>query len=240
MGQRALRAAAKALLLGLGAGAAALVAGCNMVESKRPWFGATEADHTTRFKPGIWRSECPPDTPATCARREIEVTASEFRLPPIRASVPAPPDMDVVSETQVSYLIAVGDPHILQVRMRAPPRFQREPGANTILYLGVDPSERDADGQVVAAQIWVLVCGPEPKEGDANFGLQDEQGSVTNHPFEGLTMTDGFNCAAKDRSTLMRVARETKTMKGALLPVRWVAPAPPAKSAAPSGASTPP
>lgn len=217
----------RSFLLSAVAAPSVLLAGCNMVVSERPWFSSADAENAAKLKPGLWAlSKCDPGNALHCTTLTIEVTGSELRRhEPNDLPAEATRQDALLEKTRVNYLVIPGDPIIIQVQMRAPPELQREPGANTTAYLGFAPTERDADGQVIAGAVWPLVCGPEPKPGDANYGLQDEQGSVTNHPLPGLTMADGFTCVANDRATLVRVARETKTMNGAPLSIHWRSPA---------------
>jgi hypothetical protein len=215
------------LLVTVAAVLAALLDGCNMVVSRTPWFTETDAEPAVRLKPGVWAeySNCAPDGRLVCDVPVIEVTRTELRLPAPRNLRPEEAQQVAAVKTiHGSYLIVRGNPVIIQVQVWE----AGESRAELIAYLGFVPTQRDDDGQVVAGDVWKLACGPQPGPGDDNYGLQDEQGSVTNHPLPGLTMDDGLNCVAADRATLMRVARDGRSMNGALRSIHWRSPpAPP-------------
>lgn len=206
------------------------LAGCNMVVSKEPWFTKADASGAPRLKEGVWRD-------VSCSRENIthceliEVTGGGLRRPePARPSKGDAQIRAQMPEMKASYLVVPGVPEIIQVEFRVrgkDPSEGHEIEETTIGYLGFAPTERDADGQVVAAEVWPIVCGPQPREGDANYGLTDEQGSVTNRPLPGLVMIDGdVSCSAKNRDALLQAARETRTMDGAPMKVHWI-PRPP-------------
>ena len=81
----------------------------------------------------------------------------------------------------VSYAVLRGEPLLIQVRLD--PSSHEEPPSYA--YAALVATAHAADGSVTGGDIWPLGCGPPPGPGDPNYGLQDEQGSVTNHPLPG-------------------------------------------------------
>jgi hypothetical protein len=199
-----------------------LLSGCNMVASEKPWFSVADNRNSPALKPGIWGSAlCKSPQELECRMSYIEVGVSQMR-PFVLNKIPtkAGDKTSPLTEERIDYQVVAESPIIIQIRVRITPELNGVERLGGYIYLGFIPTERDPDGEVIAGDVWPLVCGPQPKQGDENYGYTDDQGRVTNHPMRGLTMV-GEGCVAHSKRTLERVARTSRTMDGAPLSVRW-------------------
>jgi hypothetical protein len=186
------------------------VCGCNMVTSRSPVFSLKDTTGAPALKPGVWGIEKCFGVGRDKACREVPeviVTPTELRQAMPRT---LPPGMKPV-DARADYLIVSGAPPIMQVELHASiPAgaipFLGASSADELYYLALSPTASDADGRITGADVWPVECGPHPKEGDANYGLMDEQGAVTNHPAAGLKMVGAFLCVPRTVADLRRAA----------------------------------
>jgi hypothetical protein len=197
-----------------------LLAGCNVVATKAPVIETRRANQVA-LRPGVWSYSmaCQPGKPnLLCGKAIPFVRASGNVVRPYIS--PGLPIADArVLDRASPYVMGSTDPYLLQVRMVDPtgsgPPVQ-------FMFVALAPTTYDSDRRMTAATAWPVFCGPPPKEGDPNFGLQDEQGQVTNHPFPGLHMED-FNCSPDDLAAIRRAAIASRDMLGAanLYSLQW-------------------
>lgn len=186
--------------------------GCNAPLSNRQMIQPGEGA-TVRLKSGIWSVEpvCPPDAKPgipTCgvALEELLVTADEVRMvAPTNTPKDWLPKFDKIKGT---YLIAQGDPALVQIEVDAPPASDSKGGPG-FGFIALETTQADAQGSIVAALAWPVLCGPPPEPGDWNYGMLDDEGSATNHPLDGMKMDD-TSCEPRDAAALRAAMKPSR------------------------------
>lgn len=200
-------AVATALLLALSA--------CNNVVSNEPWFTAANTKGAPELRDGLWvmldDEDCrvklkkPAERWPDCADA-IYVRGREW----LGMNWDDSNRHKRVFESWESLplLLAAGDPVILQLDEGSEPPAS-DPDELAISngddephwrysYAGMQPTEFDSQGRVVAFEFWDVQCGPwhyELKEGEHTIDELSE-GYVTEQPFPGLTVV-GQRCTAE-------------------------------------------
>ncbi len=199
------------------------LAGCNVVATTTPAV-RPQASGSPALEPGLWSYEqeqpCHTATKAPLCGRAIPLFSATIRdLRPILS--PGRPIADARTLDHPSaYVISSGDPMLIQVKVVDPtgsgPPVQ-------YMFVALEPTAYDGEKAIAAAKAWPVLCGPPPLEGDPNYGLQDEQGQVTNHPFSGLRM-DTFTCAPNDLAAIEGAAKASRLLIGDddLYLIRWM------------------
>lgn len=155
---------------------------CGMVSSDRPLFGPLDTRGAPVLKSGLWalvepgckfNLRAPPAKWPDCAQ-PLELRDGTAR--------DVKPDSGGERNEPVSYLLAAGDPAILQAR--APP----DQGARraSFVYFGLRPLASDPDGVIIRARIWPGLCA-RPQSAAVNRrparllpGLVAEKGAMAN------------------------------------------------------------
>ncbi len=215
------------------------LSGCNMVMTHAPMLRSNESTASPKLRPGVWSVEqpCRTESPSPLCGRPVNmlvVTKTNVRQ---LIAPGTPPNLRVSLDHPLPYVIGVGKPLLVQLRLDplAPPGHAI-PAQFTFAALA--PIISDEKGEIVVAEAWPVECGPPPKPGDANYGLQDEQGQVTNHPLPGLKM-DAFDCEPEGRSTIQRAAIASRAWFGGAFLLRWVKnDLPGAQATSPAGQSS--
>jgi hypothetical protein len=136
------------LSLGLGA--------CSIVTSQAPLFSAADGAGAPKFKPGVWSmpdNNCdfdpksPPPTWPKCANATL-VTGTTL------GDVPG----GGASKQTVTYLLAAGDPVVLQLQAPA----ERDPTDPVFVYAGLRPTESDRKGRMTETKVWLALCAEPP------------------------------------------------------------------------------
>ena len=190
-GRRRARFAASCLVMTL---AAQVLVACTGVASTTPWFGPADSAGAPRLREGVWRIAQPADKPcAVDETRPLEnwpdcamglvVTSSQ-----IIASRGG--DDGQTEHDAFPYVLAAGDPPILQLE-------DTSGAAPSYIYIWLQPTKRDADGRMVQARGWRVLCAPPAPAG----------GQATLYP--GLTPRDG-DCTAASRDALRAAAKATQ------------------------------
>lgn len=192
-----------------------VLAGCNQLISKEPWF---QPDPTAPvLRDGVWRSvkaDCVFDD-STPVKRWPDCS-DWFVLKDGKSVVQkgmdtegkkAEPD----SLTDGDLVVAPGDPMIWQIASRS----ESEDGKpeRHFDYYGVGIDARDHEGRITKLTAWPIFCGPLDK---------DER--VTKRPWPGLTVVDD-NCTAASAETVRQAARHARKMiaeRNDLPGLRWV------------------
>ena len=220
-------------LLALVAGA--LLSGCNMVVSERPWF--TEPSGP-QLKDGIWAmldtADCAvdpaialPDWP-DCAR-PVLVRGGEYLGPAAGADeLPPAQRLDPARWDKIAHVLADGTPQIDQIASRrpvgagGPPVDGVDEGKLFYIYTAVQPTATDSAGRITALRRWPVLCGPKPAR---KAGKAGRSRFVTDKPFKGLAIK-GDGCTAKDITALRRAAAGSEAIAGgdgyAIITSRWV------------------
>ncbi|MEL1250478.1 hypothetical protein [Aurantiacibacter gilvus] len=103
------------------------------------------------------------------------------------------------------YVLLQGAPLIAQVETSLIDPDQRL-ASSFHTYFALDPIEWSDDGQLVAARIWPILCGPPPQPGEWNHDIDSPARHMTNFPYPGM----GEDCLPKDVETLRNAARESR------------------------------
>jgi hypothetical protein len=213
----------------LALGGALLLGGCNIVMSDHPVFATADTSGAPALKPGVWAMPLPGCTfdeaaPATawpkCANGGV-ITADQMGEP-LDPKVPPPGERKVAS-----YILAAGDPVIMQDRGELP----GDGGATKSLYffIAIKPLKTDPAGKVVTAEEWVVLCGPpakkvpQPVPSDPNAERQDDgtMSVITEHPLPGMKVVDGV-CQPADKAAVRGAAKASRDWAEALVTARWV------------------
>jgi len=224
-------------------GAVFTLSACNQVLSGQPIFTEADQAKAQTLEPGLWVSR---DCTDEMVRQRAPVCAFKYEVAPATlhflvdrqalktlqaGSDPAASQAaDQVDPNEpIAYLLSAGDPPILQLGPLST--------ANPIYaYYGFKPVALGADGRVVEADFWTVLCGPPaaPKSSAelarANANDPWYTPPPTDAPFPGIKI-DGGGCHAEDRATVVNAARasldiESKVMPGRQpggLRVRWIA-----------------
>jgi hypothetical protein len=211
-----------------GVGAALLLAGAtglggctNYVVSSAPWFAAEDARQAPAVRSGWWKNDDPDCRfSAEAPSSAWPECAAHILLPPgDRLVLSIPSDKDVPS---VEYLLAPGDPSIVQIFTRgddkAAPATMDEYG-----YYGLKPGRWDAEQRITAFEAWAIVCGPPQRRSKGHpFNNQ------TRRLWPGLDIRkeDG-GCTARNVEALRDAARRSEKLvrKGSdepLLAFHWI------------------
>lgn len=191
--------------------AALLLTACNAVVSTKPLFSDRDARGAPPLKPGVWamleNANCafdPADPPAQWPECADPVVFD--------GRVLRGPEGD---KLPMAYLLAKGEPRILQLEMRD----QDEPTNPETMYLYLAVEPEPGRGPVTRAKAWLVQCGPPSAAGSGGQG----QG-LTEQPLPGLEIIDK-TCFADRASEVRNAARESRQWDDHIL-LRWVGPAP--------------
>lgn len=132
----------------------------------------------------------------------------------------------------VSYVIADGEPMILQVAvpvkdMYGPEYASDEDGhpMTQYAYFGVVVTRRGADGRIEALESWPVLCGPPPPPPPADSEDPEDRRwprPSTLEPFAGLEMEGDQACTADSPEVLRAAALASRTLATSNGAARWV------------------
>ena len=217
--------------------AAALVAaalalgGCNLVVSPTPVFSAADAGGAPPLRPGVWAAPQPncdfkPADPLAawpqCAGGAVITdTAFVAAVDPSSLGTSSQPPAPAAAKPQmnVPYILAAGDPRVLQIDMELP----LDPAAKTrfFYFVALRPTARDADGRIVAAEMWPIQCGPPPPPKPASSSGEVDQGNVTDHPLPGMKVDKGM-CTPADKAAVLNAAVASRAWADQTGALHWV------------------
>ncbi len=201
--------------------------GCNMVMSDQPMFGAADAKGAPLLKPGFWsRAECGrtpgPADPKDCLDG---IVVTRETVSTVDHSKPGAADQ---RPEPAAYLLADGDPLVLQSKATAKLTEGGKGGGEAFIYMAISPTARDGSGRVVEAAAWPVQCGP-PTPADKPAAPSKQTGGFspsTLHPFAGLKLTP-LGCEPADAAAVRNAARRSRSV-GEVLALRWLSERPPA------------
>ena len=185
-------------------GAAAMLAGCNVVTSTTPLFSAADARGQPQLRPGLWIEEkqgCAVDTALPIDRWPGCADGWVVR----KSEVIAGRDPGSAPSTWVHYpiVLAKGEPAVLQVAMA------ENGGAPTYVYGGLRALKLDPQGQVVEYRLWPALCGPPPDPTGKTSSM------VTLQPIEGLVIDkEGQDCVASARDPVRESVGKSEAWDG--------------------------
>jgi len=207
---------------------AAALGGCNLVVSPAPMFTAGDAHGLPALRSGVWaspdagcsfKSADPFDKWPHCANGAIvgPDSISGPATTPSDAASSAPPASE---QTVVPYILAGRDPRVMQVRFGAA-LTKGAPPVVLYYFVALRPVASDASGQITAAQIWPVQCGPPPPKNakvDANTNPND---LATRHPLPGMKLDNGL-CAPADKAAVVNAAKASRAWADQIATLRWI------------------
>jgi hypothetical protein len=212
--------------------AALMLGGCNLVVSQTPVFQTADAAGAPPFKPGFWASpdpgctfdeSTPFDAWPKCANgSEIQPDAMIATVDP--TTVTASPDAKAGSgprKVALAYVLAAGDPRILQIDLHIPEAGLGELGF--FYFVAVNPTRFDDAGRITAAQLWPVQCGPPPPPQTTQTanGGDMTKGMVTQHPLPGLKVDNG-ECTPVDKAAVRGAAAPSRAWADNVGELHWV------------------
>jgi hypothetical protein len=140
-------------LLALGLGA------CSVVSTERPMFGPTDARGAPVLKAGLWalpergcrfKPRADPVKWPDCVQA-LEIRAGQIRDLKPDTEAQRKHQARVGGDKPMSFLLAAGDPPILQVQSSGE-------GAPSYFYFGLRPLASGVDGAIIRARGWIALC----------------------------------------------------------------------------------
>lgn len=192
--------------------------GCSTVESIKPWFAASDAQGAAPLHPGVW--SVLRDQP--CKFQE-QAPVSQW---PLCTGVIVVRERDLLILQRdagqlkwqgVSYVLAAGDPRILE--MGAPDAAASEAAAGQWLYLGVEPVSKDSQGRITKLSYWPVLCSGGAAKAPASNGAADSPEEPT-PTFPGLKSVDNGDCVADSKQALSEAARISR--QSGTSEARWI------------------
>jgi hypothetical protein len=213
--------------------AAALLAGCtNLVTSPTPWF--TTADETgAPLRSGLWTDD--DGTSGTKCRFDQRKPVGQWPNCAMAFAIRGHEQFGLnggaTQSDSRTFLLAAGEPRIEQIEgCPEPPRPKATPEKAALetdpapassptpdeaenrpnpkhryCFAAVKPVAMDNHNQIIAYDIWFIVCGP------LHTSPTDSSIPVTDTPFSGLHV-DGYDCTADDVRSLRNAAASTAVL----------------------------
>ncbi len=209
--------------------------GCNVAVAVKPIFTKADASAKLVLKPGLWADvACPPPPAQKPGCRTLEVGRASLSGLFDPKTDHLPPEGAAMFSGPQPYVIADGDPPVVQVRYPAiggiikdgpdmvKPEDKTLPG---YVFLGLQPIERDTEGDIVSLEAWLVLCGPPPPQGAPTTPEAKAFGrymGITEHPFAG-SVRQGMSCEFDSRATLHRAAGLSRQYMAPPMRMRWIA-----------------
>ena len=217
---------------------ATLLGGCNIVVSPTPVFTAADTAGAPEFRQGLWATPNPgcrfddskpvakwPD----CVDSFAVMGGELWGVGDKAKGKPGTP-----------YVIAAGDPLVLQARMEADAQAGATASASgdatasasasvavsqseppPFIFLAVHPLAFDDHKRMVRIEGWPVLCGPPPPP-DPPGTPREKQSSVTRHPFPGLTIQDQV-CTPAGKAAVLGAAKASRAFSaGQIQTSHWV------------------
>ncbi len=207
--------------------APAMLLGCNVIYSERPWFTEADAAGAPRLKDGLWAvmesTDCrldesqPPEKWPDCA--EAMVVEGNRLLSMEWTSAPATGERGPERADVAEAILASGTPRVLQFHALGKEGDEGGDKADKMwFYLGVRPTAQDATGSITGFNRWLVNCGPLPPGASAS--------DITSRPFRGIAI-DGKDCTATSVAALRNAAARSERLPGKsgkpeIMPARWI------------------
>ncbi len=174
--------------------AAMSLASCGMVSSDRPLFGPLDARAAPVLKPGLWalvQPGCKLNLRASPKKWPDCAQAAELRADGTAILIRRDTRADIEHET--TWLVAAGDPAVLQVQGPKEDGKLRAP----YVYFGVRPLASDIDGVIIRARVWPAFCARPQSAGPPPAAAKGKARS--SKALAGLTPGKGpnANCLAR-------------------------------------------
>jgi len=207
---RALAALAVAFALG----------GCNLVVSEKPLFTQADAAGAPVLRPGAWvspKGDCSFDETKPVA--DWPECANPVVIRPGEIFDPRK------AESQGPYVLAAGDPRIVQAPIKPGGDVEPKGEDKTLFaYLGLKPRRFDGQGRIVEFESWFVQCGPPPPEPPKSTKkLPSPSQFVTRRPLPGLKVDPkSGTCVAVSQGPVRNAARSSRAWAEHVDVARWV------------------
>jgi hypothetical protein len=209
--------------------AALALGGCNLVVSEKPVFTAADAAGAPPLRPGVWSATQPgcdfkPSDPVAkwpkCAGGGVITAAAIMASVDTSSGGPdGQPPAVTKSPMTIPYLLAAGDPRVMQVNVKPPAQAGGPP--SLFFFAALKPVARDPDGRITQAEVWAIQCGPPPPPKPAASADATDQGGITDHPLPGMKVTDGM-CAPTDKAAVRNAATASRAWADQIGTMRWI------------------
>jgi hypothetical protein len=204
--------------------ALSLLTACNVAVSTKPLFRTSDAAGAPGLKPGLWSLKRACDEAGLACRgfnaTRVLIGPADIDLDPTGPPATQPPPF----ETPVHYVLASGDPRVLQVEFA--PKDKSGPSV-AYVFFALQATARDPDGKITAADIWQVECGPPPKPGDPTYDMQDDERYETAHRLPGMVDSPVGDCAPSTAAVARLAAAASRDWDPAnAFSINWMA-APP-------------
>ncbi len=192
---------------------------CSVVATERPMFTAADAKGAPALKAGLWalpergcrfKPRADPAKWPDCVQA-LAIQDGQIRDLKPDAEAPRKHQARVGGEKPMGFLLAAGEPPILQVQSSGE-------GAPTYFYFGLRPLASDVDGAITRARGWIALCKdpnappPAPVQAlaparAAPKGHRPAKGAETEPPppnglLPGLVAVPGAGCTATTAASI--------------------------------------
>lgn len=182
--------------------------GCNFVFSKQPLFTEADTRGAPQLRPGLWAKPdegCPFDSAKPL--KDWPGCAGAMLVRPDRLENPEG------GGKPVPYLIAAGDPPVLQVP------FDDDPKRSGYVYGGIRLTKRDSAGRGTELVSWIAQCGPPPPAPKPG----EKRTYVTQQPLPGLVVDEAAGmCIASDADAVRRAVKASEAWMDKAPPAVWI------------------
>lgn len=189
-------------LRGLAAvGLAATLSACNMVVTTEPTFMAAD-QATPMLREGLWVNEekdCKFDLKADattwpeCAHWVVIKGSALTGV------------SDKGEAFSIPFVLAAGDPRVLQMRIEDEKAGEDGRKAAIYLYMGLRPRKSDKEGRIISYSGWIVQCGPPPPKDAKKPDGNPRYGTLK--PSPGMIMdSDLSGCAPESKAALIKAA----------------------------------
>ncbi len=213
-----------------------LLGACNAVVTKTPLFTNADEAGAPPMKPGVWLVF----TEENC-RFEEKAPIDEW--PDCAGGVVIRPGQVTYHESKAAkgvfehdpFVLAAGDPRIAQVVMKTSVSVSADASASggasanatasgggesqSYTYGALVPTKLDAQGRIIAAAFWPILCGPPPPQNDKG----EEVAGGTLKPLPGMEMKPGDPvCTTSSTAALRGAAKASKAWADRITEARWL------------------
>eukprot|EP01030_Chromulinospumella_sphaerica_P017172 gene17172-16994_t len=180
---------------------AASLSACNMVVTTEPTFLAEDQGKPT-LREGLWVNE-----EKDC---KFDIKAPAAKWPECAHWIVVKDSaMTGVSEKgeafNVPFVLAAGDPRVLQIRIEDDKKGEDGKAAALYLYMGLKPLKTDTEGRITSYRGWIVQCGPPPPKDAKKPDGNPRYGTLK--PSPGMIMdSDLSGCAPESKAALIKAA----------------------------------
>ena len=182
-------------------GFAASLSACNMVVTTEPTFLAEDQGAPT-LREGLWvntEKDCKFDIKAPAAKWP---ECAHWMVVKGSAMTGV---TDKGEPFNLPFVLAAGDPRVLQIRLEDDKKGEDGKAANLYLYMGLKALKTDKDGRIISYTGWMVQCGPPPPKDARKPDGNPRYGTLA--PLPGMIMDDDLSgCAPESKAALIKAA----------------------------------